>query len=143
MTEGSFPKNQFECSIVFADGYTEGEFIVEDLGNGQFRLETPPLFPGMDEEEPESFPNYKDVIKAERIDEKTLRFIEIARESGYVTFSYMIGHELTWGKEFQQFADKIVKMGGYLETVFVGWLRIFMPPGIPYDPNDDLDSISK
>ncbi len=114
-------------------GCSVANIEVTPLGNSTYRLEEPvPL---------SECTTIYDVIKAKRIDDKTIRFIRVAENSNWNTYSYCIQKQYVDSAELDAVLAQIETNGARWEQVFGGLLFVYVPPNSEYNPDTDITAM--
>ena len=114
-------------------GCSVANIEVTPLGNSTYRLEEPvPL---------SECTTIYDVIKAKRIDDKTIRFIRVAEHSNWKTYSYCIQKQYVDSAELDAVLAQIETNGARWEQVFGGLLFVYVPPNSEYNPDADVTAM--
>src|SRR4051812_18808129 len=125
-----------ECSF---DGETSIEFPAEGVtasatvtmvGAGLYRLDTVPVMV--------ESAKFRDIIEAEDIDGKTLRFLRVAQQSNWRVFDFLLAREAIESAEISRVLRRVEEVGGRWERVFGGCLFICLPPEVDWNPTADV-----
>ena len=109
----------FRTRVTFGDVTNDG-LLVSSLGEDRYCLEESPLCA-------ESV-FYKDVIKAERMDDGSLLFHGVVERSGMKHYDYLLPRSVSESEEFERLLGRIDEAGGYWTQAFGGVFLVSLPP---------------
>jgi len=116
------------------ESVSTGPLPVEHLGGDRYRLLSASMIEDL---------TFQDVFEADRIDDCTIQFRRIVEKSQWRTFTYMVSRELVESESLNQYLDSCDVRGFQWERLFGGMLFIHIPPGLDYDPTDEINALSK
>lgn len=132
-------------TIIYPNGCTDNSAYVKPLGNDRYQLLQDPLSSmfAESEDELETLPKFMDVIFAEKVGEKKIRYIKVSESSEFNIFDYIITERMSEHSGLKDVLEKVENEGGQSERVLGGILKIFLPLDSVYDPSEDLDKLGK
>lgn len=134
MSQSEPPIDEVEVEQVSGAGETSIEFpadrvtdacIVSRLGDRLYRLEGVLL---------SELAAFRDVIEAEPVSESKIRFVRVAKASGWRSYSFVLPRDYLDSAKGRSVLQRVEAAGGYWERLFSGVLVICMPPQSAVDP---------
>jgi hypothetical protein len=135
MSQGQAPVDDVDVEHVAGDGETAIEFpaervtdacVVSKVGEGLYRLEGVLLLTEL--------AGYRDVIEAEPVAPSRIRFVRVAKASGWRSCSFVLPRGHLESRAGQALLERVTAAGGHWERLFSGVLVICMPPDSTIDP---------
>jgi hypothetical protein len=119
-------------SFSYENGDSE-ELLVSSRGADLYRLEESSFAGGA---------VYGDTIRARKLQDGTLRFVEIVERSTLETQSWILSKEILEAPGMQSILDFVIKQGGSWERAFGGLLLVHTPPAITREVYEKIDAAS-
>src|SRR2546426_12591520 len=114
------------------DGEHSESLLVEELGEGRYRLHEFPVFT--------ESASYLDVVEADRQTDGALRFRRVATPSGLRTWRWILPRSVVDAEEaVAEFCAAVMAAGGFWQRDFGGVLQVALPPAAELDPDAWLD----
>jgi hypothetical protein len=119
-----------ETSIEFpAEGVTASATVTK-VGEKLYRLDSVPVMV-------ESV-KFRDIIEADEIDGKALRFRRVAQKSDWRVFDFLLANADRESDKIHRVLRRVEQVGGHWERVFGGCLFICLPPNVDWNPTTDV-----
>ena len=141
MSAEANPDDDISIEVTTEDDETTIEFPEEKLttpckvtkvGSGLYRLDTVPML--------SELANFGDVIEADEIGEKRLRFKRVAQAGGWKLHSFIFPRGKLDGDRGKSLVQRLEDKGVYWERVLGGLLVICVPPDLDFDPTPWIDA---
>ena len=118
--------------IDFGDDYFQSfeSSLVTPMGPGIYRLEESPLF--------SEVASFGDVIEAEQDDEGRLYFRRLVSKSGFRVYRWLVSQQIYESKEFADFYDTVMQIGGMWERALGGIVIVHIPADSNFDLKQNL-----
>ena len=113
---------------------TFGPNSLERLGDNLYRV----LCNTMEEEF-----DFQDVIEAEPIDDNTIRFVRVAEPGNWRIHCFGLSKRVIESDSLRSFLERCVTRGIHWERLWGGILYLSVPPGMDYDPSDDIKALTE
>jgi len=113
-----------------------GELEVTQLAPNRFRLEEGPflMFAG----------GLHDIIEADLQDDGSYVFQGVIETSSWQKFDFILSNELAESAAFKERLFKMVEdLGGTWETLFGGWVYLYLPRGIQFNLQEQIGAITE
>lgn len=81
---------------------------------------------------------FRDIIEADEIDGKTLRFRRVVQSSDWRVYDFILGKGHRNSERTNLVLRRVEQVGGHWERVCGGWLFICLPPDVDWDPTSDV-----
>ncbi len=119
-----------ETSIEFpAEGMTASATVTK-VGVALYRLDSVPVMVDS--------VKFRDVIEADEVDGKTLRFRRVAQKSDWRVFDFLLARDDRESEKINRVLRRVEQLGGHWERVFGGCLFICLPPEVDWNPTADV-----
>lgn len=119
-----------EKSIEFPSEGVTTSAMVTQVGERLYRLDTVPVMI--------ESAGFRDIIEADKVDAKTIRFRRIAQKSDWRVFDFILARDVIESARISEVLRRVEQMGGHWERIFGGCLYICLPPGIGWNPTADV-----
>jgi hypothetical protein len=81
---------------------------------------------------------FRDVIEADDVDGKVLRFCRVVEKSDWRVFDFLLAREAIESEKISTVLRRVEQIGGHWERVFGGCLFICLPPEVAWNPTADV-----
>jgi hypothetical protein len=119
-----------ETTIEFPSEGVTTSATVTRVGERLYRLDTVPVMI--------ESASFRDVIEADEVGEKTLRFRQVAQKSGWQVFDFILARDVIESEKISKVLRRVEEIGGHWERIFGGCLFICIPPEEGWNPTGDV-----
>ena len=109
-----------------------GPVEVESLGDNRFRIHATTLIDDV---------GYRDVVEADVVGVSTIRICRVVEKSNWRTLGFMLPRRIVESGGLTAVLDRVTARGGEWERMMGGCLFVHLPPGVDWDPSDELDAL--
>lgn len=109
-----------------------GPVEVEPLGDNRFRIHATTLLEGID---------YRDVVEADVVGADTIRIRRVVEKSTWRTLCFVVAPRIVGSEGLTAVLDGVTACGGNWERMWGGCLFVHLPPGVDWDPTDELRAL--